>query len=90
MRYVLVALLVLYRRYLSPYLGGGCRFQPSCSEYALEAVRRFGAIVGIRLTAARLRRCRPPHPCGLDPVPTPGSVQAALRGELVVHGTPDP
>ena len=58
-----------YRLLLSPLLGGFCRFEPSCSRYAEEALRRHGAVRGLRLTAGRLMRCQPFHPGGLDPVP---------------------
>lgn len=58
-----------YRIVLSPLLGGFCRFEPSCSRYAEEAVRRHGAGRGLRLTAGRLMRCQPFHSGGFDPVP---------------------
>jgi len=53
-----------------------CRFVPSCSEYALEAIESFGARRGLVLAARRLSRCRPGGPFGLDPVPSPPSVRA--------------
>jgi len=66
----LVALLIrLYQWTLSPLLGPRCRFYPSCSHYALEALERFGLIKGLLLSAARLARCHPWHPGGFDPVP---------------------
>ncbi|GLY95911.1 hypothetical protein Acsp02_31660 [Actinoplanes sp. NBRC 103695] len=59
-----------YRRFLSPRVPVRCRFEPSCSAYALEAVNRHGTRAGLRLAAARLRRCRPGVPYGThDPVP---------------------
>jgi putative membrane protein insertion efficiency factor len=59
-----------YRRVLSPRMPVRCRYEPSCSAYGLEAVERHGCGKGLRLTAARLRRCRPGVPYGtLDPVP---------------------
>jgi putative membrane protein insertion efficiency factor len=58
-----------YRLMLSPILGGHCRFVPSCSVYAQEALLRHGAWRGSRLAAARILRCHPFHPGGLDPVP---------------------
>jgi putative membrane protein insertion efficiency factor len=70
---VIRALLVLfvkaYRRLLSPLLPRACRFHPTCSAYALEALSRHGAARGSWLTLKRLGRCHPFHPGGLDPVP---------------------
>ena len=59
----------VYRVTLGPLLGGHCRFYPSCSQYAQEAVRRHGAWGGSRLAARRLLRCHPFHRGGFDPVP---------------------
>jgi putative membrane protein insertion efficiency factor len=61
--------VALYRAVLRPLLGGGCRFTPSCSEYAAQALRRHGGARGFRLAAARILRCRPGKPGGEDPVP---------------------
>ena len=58
-----------YRLLLAPLMGGYCRFEPSCSLYAEEALRRHGARRGTLLTLRRLLRCQPFHPGGLDPVP---------------------
>jgi putative membrane protein insertion efficiency factor len=66
---LLLALIAGYRLALAPFLGGFCRFVPSCSVYAEEAVRRHGAVRGLRLAALRLSRCHPFHRGGLDPVP---------------------
>lgn len=66
------ALLVLveaYRVALSPILGGHCRYWPSCSAYAEEALRRHGARRGTALALRRVLRCHPFHPGGIDPVP---------------------
>ncbi len=62
-------LIDAYRVTLSPLVGGYCRFVPSCSVYAEEAIRRHGAWRGARLAAARLLRCHPFRPGGFDPVP---------------------
>ncbi len=69
MRTLATALIRLYQRTLSPLLGPRCRFYPSCSQYALEAIRRFGLLRGMALGVARLARCHPFHPGGFDPVP---------------------
>ena len=66
---LLTAAIVAYRRYLSPVLPARCRFYPSCSAYALEAVARHGAMRGSGLAIWRLLRCHPFHPGGYDPVP---------------------
>jgi uncharacterized protein len=68
-RRLLMALIRLYQRFVSPALPASCRFHPSCSQYALEAVTRHGAIKGSWLAARRLARCHPFHPGGFDPVP---------------------
>ena len=58
-----------YQLVVSPLLPPSCRFTPSCSQYALEAVNRHGALKGSWLAARRLARCHPFHPGGFDPVP---------------------
>jgi uncharacterized protein len=65
----LVVLLTGYRRFVSPLLGARCRFYPSCSAYALQAVLTHGAARGSWLALRRLSRCHPFHAGGLDPVP---------------------
>ncbi len=57
-----------YRRFLSPLLPFSCRFYPSCSRYAEEALTKFGILKGMRLTIVRLLCCQPFHPGGFDPV----------------------
>jgi uncharacterized protein len=68
-RWVLLGAIVLYRVTLSGWLGGQCRFLPSCSHYAEEAIRTHGAIRGSYLATRRILRCNPFHPGGFDPVP---------------------
>lgn len=58
-----------YQVALGPHFGGRCRFEPSCSDYARQAVSRFGALKGLRLSVARLIKCGPWHAGGFDPVP---------------------
>jgi hypothetical protein len=73
---ILLALLVFYKRWLSPALhaihpGGGCKFLPTCSEYAAVAIATHGPLRGSALAAWRLLRCHPFTPGGFDPVPQP-------------------
>ena len=67
--WALLALLAAYRALVSPVLGRHCRYEPTCSAYAAGAVARFGAVRGGALAAARVARCHPWAPGGLDPVP---------------------
>ena len=73
----LILLVRLYQRVVSPALpvflgpGCGCRFSPTCSHYAIDALRDHGARVGLWLAAVRLLKCTPLHPGGEDPVPAP-------------------
>ena len=68
-RQALIALVQGYRYLLKPWLGNACRFEPSCSQYALDALRQHGAAAGATLAAGRLLRCHPWCDGGLDPVP---------------------
>lgn len=70
---LLSALHRLYKLSLSPLFGNACRFYPSCSDYAREAVLRYGWIKGGALACKRICRCHPLHPGGEDPVPPAGS-----------------
>lgn len=69
MQKALIALLRGYRYAISPLLGNHCRFHPSCSSYAIEALETHGALKGTWLTAKRLGRCQPWCAGGYDPVP---------------------
>lgn len=80
LRPALLALIHGYRLLISPVLPGACRFEPTCSTYGLEAIRRFGALAGGWLTLRRLVRCHPWGGAGYDPVPeVPPPVSALVR-----------
>jgi len=83
MRRLLLAGLRAYRFFLSPMLGNQCRFAPTCSCYAMEAIERHGAVRGSWLTLRRLGRCHPWNAGGWDPVPelTAAPQRAASTGE---------
>lgn len=78
--WVLLLPIHLYRWLLGPLLPPSCRFYPSCSAYAVEALTRHGAMKGLLLTLLRLLRCGPWHPGGLDPVPERFMVRAQRPG----------
>lgn len=71
-----IALIHIYRLCLSPLIGQQCRFEPSCSHYTEEAIRRFGALRGLYLGARRIARCNPFCSGGYDPVPEQWSERA--------------
>jgi uncharacterized protein len=83
----IIGSLKLYRLLISPLYGQVCRFYPSCSAYALEAVERHGAVRGSWLAGRRLLRCHPWNPGGYDPVP-PRDVDQ--RGESLSANQPGP
>jgi putative membrane protein insertion efficiency factor len=69
LRGLLIGLVQAYQLIFRPILGSNCRFTPSCSDYALEALREYGAVRGGYLATRRILRCNPWHPGGDDPVP---------------------
>ena len=69
---VMLTPVLAYRMMISPLIGVNCRFQPSCSEYALDAIRLHGPLKGGYLSARRIMRCHPRGGDGYDPVPRPG------------------
>jgi putative membrane protein insertion efficiency factor len=68
-RAILLAIIAGYRRFISPLLPSSCRFHPTCSQYAHQAIAQHGAARGSWLAAKRILKCHPFHPGGLDPVP---------------------
>ena len=68
MKTVCLTLIALYRYGISPLLGPACRFEPTCSDYAGQAIHRFGVRHGCRLAIWRVLKCHPFHPGGYDPV----------------------
>ncbi|MBJ6364266.1 membrane protein insertion efficiency factor YidD [Paenibacillus sp. GCM10012307] len=66
-----------YRKYVSPLKPPSCRFYPSCSAYALEALEKHGSLKGTWLATRRICKCHPFHPGGFDPVPEPGGGERA-------------
>jgi uncharacterized protein len=68
-KFILLLLLRFYRKAISPYLGNNCRFHPTCSVYAMQAIEKYGAIKGSWLAIKRIGKCHPLHPGGIDEVP---------------------
>ncbi|MEC7366204.1 MAG: membrane protein insertion efficiency factor YidD [Pseudomonadota bacterium] len=64
-----IFLINLYKKLISPFLMKSCRFEPTCSSYSLEAFKRFGFVIGLKLTVKRIIRCHPWGGHGYDPVP---------------------
>lgn len=69
MKWLLVSVIKCYRWLISPLLGSNCRFHPSCSDYSMQAIERFGAVKGGYLSLRRIVKCHPYHDGGYDPVP---------------------
>ena len=89
MQRLLITLVRGYRLLLSPWLGSACRFEPTCSQYALQALQQHGAGAGSYLTAARLARCHPWCAGGHDPVPaTPPRLFSRLVGRAPASSQP--
>jgi len=69
MKHIFIGIIRFYRTAISPFKSPTCRFYPTCSEYGLEAFKRFGAAKGAYLTIKRILKCHPFHPGGVDYVP---------------------
>lgn len=88
-RQLLIGAVRAYRLLLSPWLGSSCRFEPTCSLYALQALQRHGALAGSYLGARRLLRCHPWCAGGLDPVPMqPPRLFSGLLSSSTKHPSP--
>ena len=83
MRPLLIAVINVYRWFVSPLLGPNCRFYPTCSCYAQQAIHRHGALRGSWLAVRRIGRCHPWNPGGFDPVP-----DESTRAPLKPHKRP--
>ena len=71
---ILLWLIKAYRSFISPLFPPSCRFQPTCSQYAYDAISTYGTFKGAWLAIKRILRCHPFHPGGYDPIPTPDDV----------------
>lgn len=87
-RRLLIGLVKGYRLFLSPWLGSDCRFEPTCSAYALQALERHGALGGTWLTVCRLGRCQPWCQGGHDPVPAQWARAQGLFSRLMAQPSP--
>ena len=68
MKHICIKLIELYQKFISPLLGKHCRFYPTCSQYALDAINKYGVVKGLFLSFIRLLRCNPFNKGGYDPV----------------------
>ena len=82
MRMLLIGLIKVYQFLFSPWLGQHCRFHPSCSNYAMDAIKVHGPLGGSWLAVCRLGRCHPWHEGGYDPVPPPTTSPPPVAGSL--------
>jgi putative membrane protein insertion efficiency factor len=69
MKSIVVGLIRVYQRYVSPFTPPSCRYVPTCSQYAVESVSKYGVLKGLWLAIKRISRCHPFHEGGYDPVP---------------------
>ena len=87
MKSLALGLLRLYKRWISPAFPPSCRYVPTCSEYAMEAVERYGALRGGMMAARRILRCHPFAKGGLDPVVKAGATRAERRTAQPLKGS---
>ncbi|HKJ34758.1 MAG TPA: membrane protein insertion efficiency factor YidD [Balneolales bacterium] len=69
MKYIFIFIIRFYQLAISPYFPSSCRFEPTCSQYSIEALKRFGIFKGTWLSVKRISKCHPWHEGGYDPVP---------------------
>lgn len=69
MKSILIFVINIYRRFVSPLKPPSCRFYPTCSQYAIHAIEKYGAFKGTFLSIKRVLKCHPFHPGGFDPIP---------------------
>ncbi|GAK48821.1 UPF0161 protein Synpcc7942_1486 [Candidatus Moduliflexus flocculans] len=84
MRFILIVTITFYRTYISHFLPPACRFYPTCSEYGLQAITRYGALKGSWMTFCRLLRCHPLSQGGYDPVDSPAETSHARKERIHV------
>lgn len=85
-RAILVSLIRGYQKYLSPLFPPTCRYVPTCSEYAIIAIRRFGCLRGGWMATWRVLRCNPWHRCGYDPVPEKADANTDIDADTEADG----
>ena len=83
---VALAMIRFYKRRISPLLPNACRYTPTCSAYAAEAIEAFGLLYGGRLALRRVLRCNPLHKGGYDPVPRPDRWREGETPSTLIHG----
>lgn len=83
-RNLCIALLIAYRRFISPLYGDVCRYYPSCSAYAMQAIQQHGMLKGIWLGMRRIARCHPWAAGGVDDIPEPRTPRSTTRFGFVV------
>lgn len=80
MKHILIGLIKIYKSAISPLFPNTCRFHPTCSSYAMEAIAKYGAIKGTYLSVIRISKCHPFHKGGFDPVPIDNPKKGSNNG----------